>query len=144
MKKLRLLIIESLVVGALLITPASPAWAQTLGKKVSREFVPGGDANGNGCFDPGDWVRYTVTVRNPTDSAATGVTIKVPVDRRKIEALRNFGGFNVDATDLKRIRWVNQTIRPHEVVTYSFDATVKARSSLKKPISATQQGKGSR
>lgn len=43
-------------------------------------FAPGGDVNGDGNFDPGDTILYTVTVTNAGDVDLTGVTFQDLID----------------------------------------------------------------
>jgi uncharacterized repeat protein (TIGR01451 family) len=51
------------------LTTVSPVITAT----KTDAFAPGGDVNGNGLFDPGDTIQYTVIISNTGSGDATGV-----------------------------------------------------------------------
>jgi len=49
-------------------------------------FAPGGDVNSDGVFQPGDTIRYTVTIANTGDVNLIGVTFADATRRFQIQA----------------------------------------------------------
>jgi|GEM_PF-4139685 len=62
------------------------------------DFAPGGDLDGDGVFDPGETVRYTVTLTNQgthdTDGVVIDVALSALLDATTINAIASVGTYN--------------------------------------------------
>jgi hypothetical protein len=87
-------------------------------------LAPGGDVEKNGEIDAGDIVRFSFSIKNPTEKEYPFTTIDTKINRESINFIHNSHGTASIADDLKTIKIPNLRIHPGHEIVVSFDARI--------------------
>lgn len=93
---------------------------------LTRELAAGGDVDGDGVVDPGDTLRYTVTVTNGSPQGSGPVEVVVRLDSTLVGAVTNISEGGAQGAG-GEVVWSFDDIAGGETVTAGFDAALATR-----------------